>query len=265
MRSCILFLAIFSWQAMAKEDAVPRAEFVGIGEVKSSPDFIEVNFSVQSECYESPQEAQSATDEVVKKIDEYLQQYKDAEDEHFKVLVNGGYTSSFSKWHKDREICRNTFQKSTDISFRIGAKDDFSKLFSDLQSYTLKNFEQAVNGQFFDSARTFVRINMPAPRITKEHRLSLAKQALQLAMLDAKSRFKATMESCKEHPWKVLEIKEEGGSNEDYIAARSNHMQAKAVGFAADASPAPVRFDDLEIEKRLRVSFSFEGAFCYEP
>lgn len=264
MRIFMFFMA-FSLASIAKEVSVPRAEFVGIGEVKSLPDFINVNFTVQSECYQSPQEAQNATDAVVAKIDDYLHQFKDESDEHFKVLVNGGYTSSFSRWHENQEFCRNTFQKSTEITFRIGARDDFNKTFSDLQSYTLKNFTQDVTGAFFDSARTFVRIGMPAPQLTKEHHFTLERQALNLAMLDAKARFKASLESCKSHPWKVLEIKEEGG--DEYVAPRSFHFSAKAAsaGFVQETNPAPVRFDDLRIEKRLKVSFSFEGALCYEP
>lgn len=264
MRIISVFFLLFSMNALAKEASAPKAEFVGLGEIKSSPDFIEVNFNVQSECYESPQEAQRATDEVVKRVDAYLNSLKKDGDEHFKILVNGGYTSSFSRWHKDRELCRNTFQKSTDISLRLGAEDNFDKIFSDLQSYTLKNFEHPFVSDFIDSPRTFVRINNPLPQLTQEHRLNLEHEALNLALVDAKARFRATLKSCTSHPWKVLEIKEDDGG-EGYVAPRSFHYAAKAAGFAAESSPAPVRFDDLKVEKRLRVSFSFEGALCYEP
>lgn len=259
-----IFFIFLSLNLSAKQRE-QSAEFTGVGQVKSKPDFIQVSFTVQSECYGTPSDAQSATDEVVKKIDEYLQQLKVEGDEHFKILVDGGYTTNFSKWYKDRELCRNTFQKTTDVSVKIGATEGFDKIFSELQSYALKNFEMGFANDFFDSSRTYVRINAPVPQVTPKHRLELERTAIHLAMLDAKARFRASMQSCKSHPWKVLRMKED---EQGYVAPRSYHvraakMMASSVAEMADA--APVRFDDLTVEKRLSVTFEFEGAMCYEP
>lgn len=264
MRNIIVFISLIlvSFSLLAKR-IEQSAEFIGVGQIKTRPDYIQVVFSVQSECYQTPLEAQNATDEVVKKLDNYLQQLKTEGDEHFKILVNGGYTSTFSKWHKDRELCRNTFQKTTEVIVKIGATEGFDTIFSEMQSYALKNFQQGFPEDFLENSRTYVRINEPSPQITKKTRTVLEYKALNLAMLDAKARLRATLRSCKDHQWKVLRIKEE----ESHVAAPRPYRfaQAKVMSFGAvQESSAPVRFDDLSVEKSLVVTFEFEGALCYE-
>jgi uncharacterized protein YggE len=268
MRNIIIgcgFLMLSLGLAAKREE--PTGEFTGVGQVKTKPDFIKVTFVVQSECYPAPLEATNATDEVVKKIDNYLQKLKNKGDEHFKILVDGGYTSTFSRWHKDRELCRNTFQKTTEVKLKISASDGFDKTFAQMQNYALQNFEEGLSGNLIETPRTFVRINMPEPKLTPAHNRELEKEALNLAMLDAKARFKAATQSCKEHPWKVLSIKEESTSFEP---APRNYQYASArivaVGSPSDESnSAPIRFDDMSIEKRLSVTFEFEGSLCYQP
>lgn len=263
MRNSIVFMCLIMSFGLLAKRIEQSAEFIGVGQVKTSPDYIQVVFSVQSECYSTPLEAQNATDEVVKNLDDYLQTLKTEGDEHFKILVNGGYTSTFSKWQKDREICRNTFQKTTEVSVKIGTTEGFDKIFSAMQGYALKTFQQGFPEDIFDSPRTFVRINEPSPQITEKTRTALEHKALNLAMLDAKARLRAALKSCKDHQWKVLRIKEE----ENHVVAPRPYRFAAAqtMSFGAvQESRAPVRFDDLSVEKSLVVTFEFEGALCYE-
>lgn len=252
-------------QLWADRPIEPEAEFVGLGRIKAQPDFIQVLFTIQSECYLSPIEAQQGTDLIVKKIDSYLQALKNNNDQYFKVLVDGGYTNSFSRWYNNRELCRNTFQKSTELSLRITASNDFDKIFAAMQSYTLKNFEQDFIGLGDENPRTYVRISVPSLQLTPEHRRDLERQAINLAMLDAKANFRAAMTSCRTHQWKVLRIKEDGFMS--YEPPRSSYVAMKMTSNANENvdMAAPIRFDDLKVEKRLSVSFGFDASMCYEP
>lgn len=261
-----LSFLMFCLGLIAKSEE-PSAEFIGKGQVKTNPDFIKVTFVIQSECYKAPIEATEATDAVAKDIDNYLQRLKAKDDQHFKILVDGGYTSTFSRWHNDRELCRNTFQKTTKVRLKISATQRFDKIFAAMQNHALTNFEEKLGDNYGESPRTFVRIAMPEPKVTPEHHRALEKEALNLALLDAKSAFKAATQSCKNHPWKIMNIREEHSNYEprprNYQFASARIMNAGQS--SQNENPTPIRFDDLSIEKRLVVTFGFNGSLCYEP
>lgn len=249
--------------AHASENPLPLAEFNGEGEVKAEPDFISLTLSVASDCQATPSDAQRATDEVVVRVNQYLESLKDEKDPHFKILIDGGYTSPYSRYFKDRNICDKTFQKQTSITLKMGMRKDLDKLFARLQSHVLSNFDQmGFEGEAV--ARTYVSLNSPEPQLTPEHIKELSRKALDLAFKDAKANFAATITSCEPHRWKVASIKEMGG----FIPPRLEYKAAPRAAFstmAADnAMAAPVRFDRIRIQKTLLVGFSFEGSLCYD-
>lgn len=264
-RLSIVFWLILCTSGHSEKQREPLAEFSGEGLVKAPADFISLVITVHSDCQPSPTDAQSSTDLVVKKIDEYLRKLKTKGDKHFKILVDGGFTTTYSRWHRNREVCRNTFQKNTNITLKMAARNDFDKIFSDIQNYVLAHFEQMGLDEL-ELARTYVTVGLPNPEVTREHRLTLEREAIDLALRDAKANFKAAIKSCEPHRWKVHSIKEGGGIEP---SPRPFHYLAKFARSGSVPAPmdtvAPVRFDLLEITKNLLVTFQFEGALCFEP
>ena len=250
------FITLISLSLSAKEKE-GVAYFAGEGQVEAAPDYLTVGFTVKSECYPNPLEAQSSTDEVVEKIYNYAKAFKKDEDKYFKILVDGGYTSPYSRWHKRKEICRSTFQKSTNITLKISNSENFDKIFSQMQAYVLEQFRRPYMGFEAENPRTYVSISRPIPKISREHKKELERKAINLAMLDAKARFKSAIKSCRPHQWKILSIRERGASH------RPRHYAAK-FALAESAVQAPVIFDDLKVIKMLDVEFQIEGAMCFD-
>lgn len=261
MYKILILLTIFSKLAFtAASENLPTADFNGEGEVKADADYISLNITARSDCQLTPKDAQVAVDEVVDKIDKYLQKLKNADDPHFKVLIDGGYTAPYSRYWDNKTLCEKTFQKNTNITLNIANTPGFSKVFSELQSYILGQFDQETfNGQ--EVARAYVSIGMPEPRLTEQHTEELSREALGIAFKDAQANFMATIKSCKPHPWKVLSIKE-AGSYQPPIMYKAHYM-ARNMAAAPEAMAAPVRFDSLRVKKSLAVTFSFEGSLCF--
>lgn len=239
------------------EASKPIAEFTGEAEVKAQLDYIALTISVIGDCQESPKNAQAAVDKVVAQIDSYLQKLKRPNDHHFKILVDGGYTSQYSRYYNNKNLCDKTFQKETNITLNIGNSSDFSQIFSKVQSQVLGHFEQeSYLGE--EVARTYVRLGTPEPELTKEHSQKLAREALDLAFTDAFENFKAATKSCKNlGDVKVHNIKEASSYIQPKFAMRANYQ----AGVAQDAQ-APVRFEASKVKKSLLVGFSFDGS-CF--
>jgi len=255
------FLILSSYALSASTEST--AEFLGVGRLKSKPDYVALQFSVRSECYATPLEAQEATDQIVAKIYSYLQTLKNSQDKYFKILINGGFTSVFSKWHENKEICRNTFQKDTEILMHIDAANQFSARFASIQSHVLKFFENGPRSNFFNRPQTFVTLGTPDARITREHRSQLEREARNLALIDAIAIFKETIKSCAQQPYKIKSIKENLQSAQNFTP-RFYKTQA-ALSNDQLSSAAPVRFDDIQIIKELIITFQVDGPLCFEP
>ena len=104
MKLGIFFVVINAISGFAHEKTEPLAQFSGDGLIKTKADFISLSFTVHSECHEHPSDAQTATDDVVTKINKYLEQFKTATDSHFKILIDGGFTVPF---HDGIAPCKN--------------------------------------------------------------------------------------------------------------------------------------------------------------
>src|SRR5437588_9457611 len=114
MNRFIILSLLAALSGLAKEN-LPLSEFSGQAIIKSEHDYVAISIRIHTECAKSPRDAQVATDEVVEKISDYLHSFKTSDDKYFKIIVDGGFSSPYSRWFKDREVCRNTFQKVTAI------------------------------------------------------------------------------------------------------------------------------------------------------
>lgn len=250
----IILLLFFSLISHAEE--LSKAQFNGLGKISREPDFIAVNITVTSECYETPEEAQENTDTAVLKISNFLKEQKDLNLEQ--LIINGGYTTSYSRWQKNKEICLNTFQKTTNISLEIKATADFAKNYALIQSFALKMFkkEPSLKEQ---SPITFVSLRQPKPKLTDEHQKELMGKARNMAYINAKNNFKEAIQSCNNPKWTVLNIRELNA-----ITPRAMHFSQ--VSKQQESSiVAPIMFDRIYVEANLELTFGFDGSKCYEP
>jgi hypothetical protein len=250
----ILIFLIFAGSLRAEN----IAEFLGEGEVKAAADYVSLSIGVHADCQLTPEEAQKAGDQVAVQINKYLEKLKKASDPNFKIIIDGGYTSSYQRYFENKTLCDKTLQKNTNITLHISPGEDFSKVFSDIQGYVLGQFNQeSFLGQ--PVARTYVTVQMPEPRLTDEHQKSLSKSLLDLAFKNAKENFIAATKSCKLKYWQVKSMKEANSSEPAPMP-----VMFKASRFQAGSAnePAPVKFDDLKLRRTLLVGFSLDGLEC---
>jgi len=255
---------IWSFSINSETMKKPLAEFSGEGIIKVPPDFISLTLAIKSECQPTPLEAQNYTDDVVSKIDNYFKKLQRKGDANFKILIDGGYTTTFSRWYQNHVYCRNTFQKNTNIVLKMGARKDFDKIFSNIQTFVLQQFEQNDFIEASDMARTFVTVGTPTPELTRNHRRAIEKKAYDLALKDAKENFKAAISSCESQHPKIHSIRENRDPGIVTPAFPRAHFQALGADSMAEKSFAPVKFDDLEVAKTLSVDFEFDGTLCFE-
>jgi uncharacterized protein YggE len=276
MKTIILFIFMAAGIIHGEtENPLPLGEFVGTGRIKTSADFITIALSVHSDCQTSPIDAQTATDEVVTRIYKFFKTLKTNDAQHYKVLIDGGISMPYSRFQRitqkqigqpvDREICRNTFQKVTNITLKLDLQKGFHRVFADIQDHVLKNFEQRPANDDFEGPRTYVTMATPFPEITQTHRDTLEKDALDLAVKDAKENFKAATRSCEPHRWKIHSIKESGA--QDIVFPRRGYGAAAMMqndNASQQQEAAPLRFDHIEVAKSVTVTFKFDGDRCYE-
>jgi uncharacterized protein YggE len=262
MKCMLLILMGFAGLASyGKSHEESLAEFLGSGIVKMTADYLSLVITVHSECEPTPSDAQKDTDAVVKAIDDYLQTLETKDDQHFKILIDGGYTSSYYRWFKDHQLCMSSYQKVTQITLKISMRHDFDKIFSNIQTFVLDKFQQVPALDQVESPRTYVSIGIPNPELTRTHKREAEQQALGNAMEDAISKLKATFTPCELHFWKVQTINEEG-SMHPLPRPQMSAMVAKSAALETN-NVAPVRFDSLETLKTVKVTFATEST-CFQ-
>jgi hypothetical protein len=258
-------ISVFS---LAEKDTVSTGEFFGLGQIEASADFISLTLQVRSLCQLTPLAAQRATDNIVEKIYTYLQKLKKGQkdDEHFKIIVDGGYTAPYSHWINNRKYCKNTFQKTTDMTLNIAARKNFDKLYADLQTYVHEQFEQDPPIGPDELPQVYVSIYRPDAKISKHHQRVLEKKAWGLALKDAKENFKAAITSCQPHRYKILSIRPRQQEEPSHSSLRPyfKRIALPMRNEETDTAIAPVRFDSIKVEKQLWVKFAFEGTLCFE-
>lgn len=242
-----------------EQEQESRAEFIGNSSQRAPADLVSFEIRATSRCQASPLMAQESTDQVVKKIHEYLEKYEKGADPHFEILVNGGFTGAYSRRLRDKEFCANTFQKSTTIVLKMGMRDDLSEVFSSIQSYLLDNFEQREPlKEEAEIPSTFVSIQTPIPELTDDDRKMLEKAALRGAFRDAIAKFKAVIGDCEHSKWKITGMNEKGAYNQPI----TRYQKALA---AEGSTSAPLSLELIEVSKSLSVNFWFDGSLCYQP
>lgn len=251
-------LLAFALLAKAEE---PSAEFVGECELKADADYVSINISVHSDCHLNPKDAQKATDDVVAKMDSYLQKLKNDKDSFFKIVIDGGFTAPYSRYYENKNLCEKTFKKVTNITLNLANTQNFSQIFSDLQSFALGHFDRD-NFLGQELARTYVNIGTPEPKLSSKHAKDLSLKALDCAFKDAVTNFKSVVSNCENLRWKVQNIKEQGDLTQPVVFRQAKYQ---ALDSAMPENIAATRFDKLVVRKSLNVTFSFDGSLCYKP
>lgn len=256
MKKCSVAALIISGVPFYANGA--EALIVGQGQVRSSPDFVELSITVDSKCYPSIADARKVNDEAARKIVDFLNGKIKKKDAYNTVVTSGGYTSAYQTYYQNKYFCEDTFQKQNVITFRTQDLEHFESLFNEIQNMAYKELAHSAPN-VIESAISYVSMGNPTPGISNEQRTKLEKQAVDLSYKDAKEKLNALFGE-----YKVLNLKLTNASElppDQPIPMRQQRMAPMAMmaGAArAQAERAPVQFDEQEINKTMYFIFSFD-------
>lgn len=248
----VLSLCLVSTGAMAAE-----AMLSGQGKVLSEPDYVSLNIQVQSKCYNTPKEAREANDKAARTVVDFLNKHVKEGGYYNKVITDGGYTNPFQVYHRDKILCENTFQKQNTITLRTQKIKEFEALYDDIQKEVYAQFSTQPRGMI-ESSVTFVTMSSPVPGISKEKHDALERQAMTMALNDAKGKLQALFSQVPVQNIKVIEVSEMPIQPPPRPMQKSYGAEASMMMASDEAVRAPVQFDETWIHKQVYFRFTFD-------
>lgn len=241
-----------------------EARIIGSSEVSHPVELVELNVTVHSECYSTPQLASQATDKLSEKVVAELERHLiPSEDRIAGVITLGGYTQPFVRYGDGQTYCVGSFQKRTPILFRTTRVEDFESIFNQIQSalYDLSAAPiERENAK--EEPLAYITLAQPQPQVSDETLAEMVQQALNQAMEEALQKFEASQSPyCPVHFFEVTEVKELLPAEDLPITEKGSSL----LSDEASSSEAPVRFDLERVKKTLAVTFRYEGGRCTRP
>jgi uncharacterized protein YggE len=235
-----------------------EAIITGVGHVKSSPDYIELNILIDSKCYASPNEARKVNDESARKIVDFLNEKIKKKDNYNTVISTGGYTQPYRTYYQDKYFCEDTFQKQNNIIFRTQDLENFESLFNEIQNVVYKQLSRAAPN-VIEASISYATMSSPIAGISQELRSQLEQKSLALAFQDATAKLSALLKSNKIQNLKMTRASEIPPIEPMpiYQKRMAAPMEMMAGGARAQDS-APVQFDEQDIDKTIYFQFTFD-------
>jgi uncharacterized protein YggE len=229
-----------------------EATLTGYGELVAKPEFVNVTVRVSSECFNSALQVSKANDEVATKVLETLNALADTT-KGDQVTASGGYVQRYTGYSPitGQQICVNHFRKINTLSFKTSALENFANTFALLQEEIYKLGMDTAPASS-ETPTNYLEISEPVAGISVELHKTLERQALAIALQDAKEKFQATLALANVDKYKIVNFSE-NAIPPRYVADESR----KSIG--APNTPAPVELGTLTITKFLNVRFEYTG------
>jgi hypothetical protein len=230
-----------------------EAVLTGQGKILTQPDYVELNISIHSKCFDTPKDAVNKNDSAAEKLVEYLNSKIDGEGHYNKVITRGGFTQPFQIHQRNKILCENTFQKQNNIILRTQNIKDFESLFQEIQSKAYNLFDKDPKN-LIESETTYITMGQPTAKISEDKENTLEQKALNLALQNAKSKLKALFSDDEIQNLKIVHISELPPKT-PMPEVRKHHAR---MMMAESSHTAPVQFDDQWISRTLYFTFSFD-------
>jgi len=227
-------------------------QILGNSEVSDSPDAVSFTITVHSQCYPSINEAREANDQISTELFSSLNQLFPQKDKNNQISTHGGYTKPYNISYRPRDSdnpCKDTFQKITHLTVKTSHLDNFENLFNQVQDLA---YQKSQPQKKISSAVSFTTMNQPNPQLSTEKYQALEKQAIALALENAKEKAEYLIKDQNIPALKMISINE---SFPNFSPTPMPHM-AKSM-MIAESSHAPIQFQDSVISKQLSVVFEY--------
>lgn len=253
MKKNIISVILISWMQISLG---AEALLTGQGQVISSPDYVELNITIDSKCYPSPLDARKINDDAARKIVDFLNTKIKKKDLYNSVVSAGGYTLPYQTYYQDKYLCLNTFQKQNNITFRTQDLAHFETLFDEIQNTVYKQL-QPNPPSVIESSISYVTMAAPVPGISTKLRAELEQKAMGLAYTDATEKLSALFGK-KVQNVKVIYASELPPDEPKPLFRQEVAPMALMGARMEKSSAAPVQFEEQTINKIIYFKFNFD-------
>ncbi len=227
----------------------------GNASISEDPQYVEVGFSVQSQCYGSRAQLSTAHNQVVLDLQKSVAVWIQEANEFNGVKTHEGFSGPYSNTiynddGKPQSVCQNTFQKSTTVTFKTDRLDEISVIFDELNNIAAK-VSQGLQGNS-SSPSTTISISNPISKICQEKRRELEKRVWKLARINAQENFEALFGSTNIDFNAVQIIKTNAPANISY----KELAYSRSAAFEVDA-PVQINLEPIEISLTHQFKFKF--------
>lgn len=230
------------------------SHFTGHGTSKPrDPEFITVEISVASDCYETPSAAMKANNKVTAEIQVILESLliKDPIDV---VRIQGGMTAPSSltvyEHNESKAVCPGTYRQNTSVTFKTANIKNFSQVFATIQEQLLD--KSVKSGDESSAPRTFVSIGSPSAGVCQETSSLMALEATKNAYAHARAQFDAVASMCGIIG--DVEIATFGDTQRESYPRKSYNAEA---AFMPSSDVVALSFDQLSESATLSASFTY--------
>jgi uncharacterized protein YggE len=251
------------------------SNFTGEGRVSKAPEYATFTVTIQSQCFEKPQDAKNSNHEAVEAIQTHLKRYMRQGQPLDAIYTNGGSVKRYIRSWYDEESrehkyeCRNSWQKTTVLTIKTSDMKKFSENFGDITEYVTGNFFGSEMGKRKDKeAITFVEISEASPHLTDRSFQALEIEAYKLAVQHAKAKNRACAEEFTlDGQWEVVNYGDSApvyrsNSQEFRAGPRGPEGVAGLEGARGPTGPTiDINFEDIWVSASVNVEFSFSRVY----
>jgi hypothetical protein len=245
---------------LASSGFAGKASFTGQGHISNPPQYVEVKVQINSKCFNDINEAREATNHAATRVLDLFRTITDPTNPRDSAHTNGG-TTSYSQGHYKSGtrtmICVNTFSKTAGVTLLTTNLLGFEQNFEAIEDLVYGELSGSTGD--LDVPVTTVTISSPVAHVFSETVESLSIQALSLAMVNAKEKFKILMDSgCGVRSYQIESANEPDPSRN----LPNPYSGTRGIPRGSGGGNAPVMFGDVWITKALDVGFDFQGGSC---
>lgn len=227
----------------------------GSSNIGHKVDFMSVDVSIVSECFDTQESVLAATNGAAKKIKEIMKSFvSNVEGSRDQIIASPGLTTRSTKTRYNAEsrreevICQNGWHSSNHITLKVADTNAWPQLqreiLSVIDSYQAEEIET-------QAARINVTLSAPTPQLYPETITKLKRQAEKQALVDATEKFRRLAAQCGLRRSEIEEISSDVSRPLPY----ANRAADAASELPADFEP---EFDLIYVRSAWQVAWSFK-------
>jgi hypothetical protein len=220
-----------------------RTTVRGISNIGQSPDYLELELNLKSNCYATAEASNKAIDELADKLIAEIESHTQSDPDNI-ILKSAGISERKDVFKQEydpkleRDISVEVCKDGWFGSRKIVAKFSDVSLFEQMNPSLLAIMDTLVNDKLE------AKIKKPIPRLLPETIRSMEDQALEEALVVASRKMQIMKRVCQLQNVQITDIGEAGGV-------------ARSYRDPVNSAPSSINFEDQYVHIGFRITFEF--------